>query len=426
MNNIFKLGTTHSYVDVVNTLLAAPDRVSSNRKGEKLYEGFNMSLEITNASQAYFWQRNASLSYLEKELEFYLSGSRDLEDAVKCSKFWDKCSDDGRTINSNYGAMLFHDYNRSGNTQFGYALEALKNNLSSKKAVMVLHDTAHGYVSNDNPCTMFVHFYTTEHEQESEGMVTAEWSALHMRVVMRSNDIWFGTTYDMPFFAVVWEVMRRRLQDHYSRPIKLGTYTHQALNLHMYERNVQKWRNCKDLTEEQYAGKKNQYSEILHRYVEKFYALSKVSMKHHVDCMEHAWQASQESKCLKKQCGCVIVHPEYDIVGFGYGGRAHGDVCSTCARDAGEVFHGDGCWSVHAEMRALRQAVQKAHALHIGAAQTELFLNECTAYVTHGPCDACLKLLDFYGITKVFYDKPYKTNYGHWPRMTILRLQMPE
>lgn len=426
MSTTFDFSNGRGYSDIVNTLRAVPDRVSNNRKGEKLYELMNAQICIKRLEDAFFWQRQPSLAYLEKELAFYLSGSRELKDAVVCSKFWEKCSDDGQTINSNYGAMLFHDCNAEGFTQFEYALQALTNNLHSKKAVMVLHGPEHGYISNDNPCTMFIHFYVTDHDRESEGTVTTEWHELHMRVVMRSNDIWFGATYDVPFFCIVWEVMHRRLAETYSTPIKRGVYTHQALNLHFYERDEKKWLECQNLNKSSSREALEQYSSIIHKYVGKFAALSSRHTKTHTDFMEEAWVASQRSQCLKKKCGCVIVHKDRGIVGAGYGGRAYGDACTTCARDAGEVFHGDSCWSVHAEMRAVNEATQKAHAISIDPSKTEAFFNNCTAYVTHGPCDACLKLLDLVGVRTVYYAEPYKTNYGHWPRMSVMPLQRPE
>lgn len=418
MDDIFYLPFRHTYNTIVNKLTTHPDNISSNRKGETLYELHNAQLKVQNAVDTFFWQRVPSLQYLEREMAFYLSGSRKLEDAMKCSKFWEKCSDDGLTINSNYGAMLFYDTNKEGKTQFQYALEALKNNLHSKKAVMVLYGPDHAYISNDNPCTMFIHFHVVSNSA-GDDVTATPLHFLNMRVIMRSNDIWFGTTYDVPFFFVVWEVMRRRLSEELGVDIRRGTYTHQALNLHIYKRDVKKWN---PLLKEPELEVLNQFIDIINTNVEKFYRLSKFDRAHVKKYMDIAWHCSEQSHCLKKKCGCVIVHDTLGVVGTGYGGRNNVD-CKVCGRDQGEVFHGDGCWSVHAEMRAVFEATRVAHTNFGTASESEqVFFSHCTVYVTHGPCDACLKLLDFVGVRNVVYDKPYKTDYSHWPNITVTQL----
>lgn len=127
--------------------------------------------------------------------------------------------------------------------------------------------------------------------------------------------------------------------------------------------------------------------------------------------MNVAWEASKQSRCLKKKCGAVIVCND-SIIATGYGDR-DGEACTECARDKKEVFYSDGCYSVHAEMRACIKALQNGFSDWSNA----------VVYVTHGPCDACLKLLNHLGVRKVIYDKPYKTDYkGHWPLIEVLSL----
>lgn len=127
--------------------------------------------------------------------------------------------------------------------------------------------------------------------------------------------------------------------------------------------------------------------------------------------MNVAWTASKESRCLKKKCGAVIIS-RGEIIATGYGDR-DGEACTECARDKKEVFYSDGCYSVHAEMRACIKALQNGFSDWSNA----------VVYVTHGPCDACLKLLNHLGVRKVIYDKPYKTDYkGHWPLIEVLSL----
>jgi thymidylate synthase len=55
---------------------------------------------------------------------------------------------------------------------------------------------------------------------------------------MRSNDIFYGFTYDVPFFATVMQTMWHNLKVVYPE-LKLGTYFHMADNIHYYERHFE-------------------------------------------------------------------------------------------------------------------------------------------------------------------------------------------
>lgn len=379
-------------------------RHTVNRKGQGLYEMRNVTLVLDPEASTYCLGRYPSQEYLEKELDFYASGSRQLEDAVKMSKFWSKCSDDGKTINSNYGFLLFHDENKHGFTQFEHAINCLRNNPDSKKAVMTLYSKEHAYISNDNPCTLIINLYI-------------QGDALNMQVIMRSNDLWYGLPYDLPFFRVVHYTALAMLKRTYPN-LELGYHIHQALNLHFYEWAFDKFRDC----EKRYDNERLNVAQPLvscpqaaiqrltiGAFVQRFIGL--FDWRNHTMNMNVAWTASKESRCLKKKCGAVIIS-RGEVIATGYGDR-DGEACTECARDKKEVFYSDGCYSVHAEMRACIRALQNGFSDWSNA----------VVYVTHGPCDACLKLLNHLGVRKVIYDKPYKTDYkGHWPLIEVLSL----
>lgn len=379
-------------------------RHTVNRKGQGLYEMRNVTLVLDPEASTYCLGRYPSQEYLEKELDFYASGSRQLEDAVKMSKFWSKCSDDGKTINSNYGFLLFHDENKHGFTQFEHAINCLRNNPDSKKAVMTLYSKEHAYISNDNPCTLIINLYI-------------QGDTLNMQVIMRSNDLWYGLPYDLPFFRVVHYTALAMLKRTYPN-LELGYHIHQALNLHFYEWAFDKFRDY----EKRYTNENLNVAQPLvscpqaaiqrltiGAFVQRFIGL--FDWRNHTMNMNVAWTASKESRCLKKKCGAVIIS-RGEIIATGYGDR-DGEACAECARDKKEVFYSDGCYSVHAEMRACIRALQNGFSDWSNA----------VVYVTHGPCDACLKLLNHLGVRKVIYDKPYKTDYkGHWPLIEVLSL----
>ena len=61
---------------------------------------------------------------------------------------------------------------------------------------------------------------------------------LNMKVQMRSNDIFYGLTFDAPFFGFVHQHMRLWLLETYPN-LELGTYYHCADNIHFYERHFE-------------------------------------------------------------------------------------------------------------------------------------------------------------------------------------------
>lgn len=241
------------YYILLQRLLHQPDYEIINRSGEKVYELLDISFRLYNPSNCFAECRGMSFSYLEGELEFYLSGSPYLKDISKYSKFWERCSDDGRTINSNYGKLLLHDRNLHNYTQFEYAKEMLLRNPDSKKAVMVIYSPQNAFKSNDNPCTMFLQFFIRN-------------NGLMLFVKMRSSDIWFGLPYDVPFFVLVLHKMYLELVKEKYSDLGIHSYNHQSMSLHLYERNRAKALEVvKTITEESLL--KNQY-DLFADYVE--------------------------------------------------------------------------------------------------------------------------------------------------------------
>jgi len=387
--------------------------VSTSRKGKKLTELHNFGFVLERPKECMAVCRDMSVDYLKKEFDFYMSGSYKLEDAVKCSPFWKNCTDDGHNINSNYGALIFHDTNSEGNTQFEHAANCLVNNRQSKKAVMTLYNNEHSYLSNDNPCTMYLHARICEEHK------------LHLTAHMRSSDIYYGLPYDVPFFVFVQQALINHLSAFYPS-LTIGTYTHFANSLHFYEYKRGELEEAlrHKATVEDYDNLQQHYKILTMKHMAK---LNKLIMP---NFMEVAWKASEKSNCYKKKVGCCFTyktHDDYEVVlTIGYGDIAvHRDrtLCdsiyehTTCRRDdIDDKWYETGCPSVHAEHRALDNLRRR---------RQKIDYSRVTVYVTHGPCDACLKMLDFVGIQEVIYDIPYKTDYSHWPNMVIEQTANP-
>lgn len=101
-----------------------------------------------------------------------------------------------------------------------------------------------------------------------------------------------------------------------------------------------------------------------------------------------AKEVAKKSKDPSSQVGCVIVTNDNRPVSFGYNGFVSG-----C--DEGHMtFERPLKYNliIHAEMNALLFS-QKT-------------LKDCKAYVTHAPCDNCLKHLMQAGITEIYYSDP--------------------
>jgi thymidylate synthase len=214
------------YKELCKGLLNDPDY-----RVEDLSEFIDKSFTLTQPTNCFATVRNMSMSYLEGELEWYLSGSPYLKDISKYSKFWETISDDGWSCNSNYGKILLHDRNLHNFTQFEYAKSCLLKNIYSKKAVMVIYDGDRSYNSKDNPCTMYLQYLIRDNK-------------LNLFVKMRSSDIWFGLPYDVPWFVLLqWKMLRELRQESY-RYLELGYYNHNSGSLHLYDRNKIQLEEC--------------------------------------------------------------------------------------------------------------------------------------------------------------------------------------
>lgn len=239
-----------AYANILEQLLSNPDYRILTRKDERLLEFLNFSFTLKDSRMCFALCRGMSMDYLKGEIDFYLSGSPFLKDIAKHSKFWLDVTDDGITVNSNYGKLLLHDENSHGYTQFRYANDMLLRNPSSKKAVMTIYDKENAFKSNDNPCTMFLQFFIRD-------------GKLHLFVKMRSSDIWYGMPYDVPFFCLIQFLMLQELRKRYST-LEIGPYYHQSGTLHLYERNFDSVKKIFS------AGSKNPFTERKEEQIKLF------------------------------------------------------------------------------------------------------------------------------------------------------------
>lgn len=129
-----------------------------------------------------------------------------------------------------------------------------------------------------------------------------------------------------------------------------------------------------------------------------------MSVKRRADWHDYFLNVAQavaaRGDCSRRQVGAVIVDGDHRIIATGYNGTEPGGkscLAGECpraiTRDPGSSYDtGPGaCIATHAEANALlfaRASVKYA-----------------TLYVTHEPCDGCLKLITAAGVTEIHYPR---------------------
>lgn len=181
----------------------------------------NVQLILTDPQNRFVTldSRAMDMRYCIGELCFFLSRSTDLSFINRYSTFWNKVSDDGKTVNSAYGNRLFP-------TSLNYAVDCLVNDPNSRKAVLPIYNLSDSKPSLDNPCTMFLQLLIRD-------------NALDCYTFMRSNDVWLGLPYDIAFFTIVQEIAWVKLKAIYPT-LELGSYFHTVTSMHAYERDLDK------------------------------------------------------------------------------------------------------------------------------------------------------------------------------------------
>lgn len=169
---------------------------------------------------ANFENRKFNWKYFAGELAWYLRKDRDVDYISQFSGFWSTLTNPNTNeINSNYGSLLF-------NEQLEWVVDSLKADKNSRQAIAFLNQPKFQFEGNkDFVCTMYLNFFIRD-------------NALHMKVQMRSNDIFYGLTFDAPFFSFVHQHVFLWLKDTYPE-LELGIYYHCADNTHFYERHFE-------------------------------------------------------------------------------------------------------------------------------------------------------------------------------------------
>lgn len=170
--------------------------------------------------------RKLPMRYCIGELLWYLSGNPNLSAIQLYTGAWDRMSDNGTTVNSNYGNRIQNMPDEVDGLKFDQMAmceELLRKDPNTRQAVIHIKQARDilGHPTKDLNCTVCLQFLLREDK-------------LYMTTYMRSNDLWMGFPNDVFQFTCMQIYLAMRLN------VGLGSYTHVAGSLHMYERDYKK------------------------------------------------------------------------------------------------------------------------------------------------------------------------------------------
>lgn len=202
--------------DLLST--GAEEEQLDSRDGEVVGEFLNAITIINDPTRNFMSNpiRKMSVRYTVGELAWYLSGKKDLHSIGLITKAWERFSDDGQNVNSNYGYCIKEKY---GFDQWEYVIDLLRKHPDSRQAVIHIKEPRNTPTKDVN-CTVSLQFFIRD-------------CKLYMTTYMRSNDLWMGFPFDVFQFTFMQMLMAMELG------VDLGTYTHIAGSLHLYRRNYE-------------------------------------------------------------------------------------------------------------------------------------------------------------------------------------------
>lgn len=200
-----------AYPKLVTDLHAFGDVV--NPRNEPTRELRNIAVHAQNPRKRMFFRPGFNLAFCLQECFAYWNGlNPGYVDRYNTNM--KMFMSDGKLNGSAYGDRLrntIHD-------QIDRILDQLSRSESTRRAVAVIHQPDQEQYTDgiDVACTLYLHFIVRD-------------GKLHVTSNMRSQDIYWGYTYDVVAFQWLQEVIAGILD------LDLGTFTHQMNSLHYYE-----------------------------------------------------------------------------------------------------------------------------------------------------------------------------------------------
>lgn len=217
---------TNLWAELIRSLIAEIDAEGDLiRDGDILYKeliGKRLNFVRTTISSPIIdlGVFKTKVDYIKKELEWYENQSLSINHMANPPKIWQQVCDIHRTVNSNYGFLI---YSRQNGMQFDNVIAELNRNKSSRRAVMYYTNPwMHYQGGKDHICTLAVQYLWRGNK-------------IHAVVFMRSNDVVYG----LIGADLYWQdyVLKKVCYELGAAP---GNITWIAGSLHIYERHFDK------------------------------------------------------------------------------------------------------------------------------------------------------------------------------------------
>lgn len=206
-------------------------------RGQRVKEELVQTIILTNPRARLIANpaRDAQYGFGVGEFFWYWLGKQDLETMLYYNKRMGNFSDNGFTLNSAYGHRtrfqhILYEVGKAS-TQWDAAKKTLIDDPDSRRAILIIGN-ANDYTigayqpSKDLPCTLSLQFFIRDNK-------------LFLHAHMRSNDAFWGLTYDLFSFTLLQECMMLELQKAGMTDLELGEYIHTAGSMHIYERHFE-------------------------------------------------------------------------------------------------------------------------------------------------------------------------------------------
>jgi thymidylate synthase len=191
-------------------------------RGQWIYELNGVSFRLNNprARLIYNHERKYSLILALGELLWYLRGTNSLDIIQYYNRRYSQFSDDGKSLYGAYGQRIFGKKLHNCMNQWEMVVKKLKEDPDSRQAVISIYSAEDVAIKTlDVPCTCYIQYFIRNNK-------------LNCIVNMRSNDIIWGTSYDVFSFTMLQEIMAKELE------IDIGWYIHFVGSMHIYDRHL--------------------------------------------------------------------------------------------------------------------------------------------------------------------------------------------
>lgn len=190
-------------------------------RGNETYEIIAPEIYLNSPidNLAFLKERKYNLVYSVAESMLLISKKNEVKYFTKFNKNMANFSDDGQILNGSYGYRIADNIDK--------VIERLKSDKDSRQAVLTIYQNDVCKITKDPPCTLNLHFLIRDNK-------------LNLIVYMRSNDIIWGTPYDVFMFTTLQRLIANSLN------IYVGWYRHIPSSFHVYKDHYELLRSMKD------------------------------------------------------------------------------------------------------------------------------------------------------------------------------------